>query len=54
MEKKFVGVEFQEMLALYGITAIITTVTNPQANSIIEHIHQVIANASHVKSTCRS
>jgi len=32
------------MLASYGIQAMITTVANLQANAIIEHIHQVIAN----------
>ena len=32
------------MVASYGIEAVITTVTNPQANAIIERIHQVIAN----------
>ena len=32
------------MLASYGISAIITTVANVQANEIIEHIHHVIAN----------
>ena len=36
--------EFQEMVASYGIEAVIRTVTNPQANAIIERIHQVIAN----------
>jgi len=39
-----VGIEFQDMLASYGIQAMITTVANLQANAIIEHIHQVIAN----------
>ena len=38
------GIEFQEMLTSYGIQAVITTVANPQANAIIERIHQVIAN----------
>jgi len=32
------------MLASYGIQAMITTIANLQANAIIEHIHQVIAN----------
>jgi len=40
---EFVGVAFQKMLASYWITAIITTVTNLQANAIIECINQVIA-----------
>jgi len=35
---EFAGVDFQEMIASYGITAIITT------DAIIERIHQVIAN----------
>ena len=41
---EFVGIEFQDMLASYGIQEMITTVANLQANAIIEHIHQVIAN----------
>ena len=41
---EFVGMKFQEMLASYGIQAVNTTVANPKANAIIEHIHQVIAN----------
>jgi len=28
----------------YGITAIVTTIANPQANAIMGRIHQVIAN----------
>ena len=32
------------MLASYGIQAVITTITNPQVNTIIQRIHQVIAN----------
>jgi len=32
------------MLASYGIQAVISTVTNPQANAINKRIHQVIAN----------
>jgi adenosyl cobinamide kinase/adenosyl cobinamide phosphate guanylyltransferase len=47
---EFVGMEFQEMHASYGITSIITTVTNPQANAIIECIHQVIANMLHTSN----
>ena len=40
----FVGMEFQEILASNGIQPVITTITNSQANSGIECIHQVIAN----------
>jgi len=42
--------EFQEMLASYGIQEVITTIANPQANAIIECINQVIANMLHFKS----
>jgi len=39
------------MLASYGIQAVITTITNPQANAIIEcSIHQVIANMLHTSN----
>ena len=40
---KFVGYEFQELLQSYGITIKVTTVANPQANSVIERVHQVLA-----------
>jgi len=49
-ETKFVGMEFKEMLASYGIQAVITTITNPQANTIIQHIHQVIAYMLHTSN----
>ena len=32
------------MLDSYGIQAVITTITNPQANAIIQRIHQDVAN----------
>lgn len=42
--REFVGIEFQELLQSYGIKSVLTTVHNPQANSVIERVHQVIAN----------
>ena len=41
---EFTGLEFQELLQLYGITPRITSSANPQTNSILERMHQVIAN----------
>ena len=32
------GIEFQELLLSYGIKPKPTTVKNPQANTIVEHI----------------
>lgn len=36
---KFIGKEFEEILVSYGIDTIPTTVENPRANGIIEHVH---------------
>jgi hypothetical protein len=41
---EFVSAKFQELLQSYGIRSKLTTVKNPQANSILEHTHQVIGN----------
>ena len=41
---EFMGMEFQEMLASYGIKAKPTTVKNPQANAIIERTHLTMAD----------
>ena len=41
--KEFLGREFQEMLASYGVKALSTTVRNPQAN-FVERIHQTLGN----------
>ena len=41
---EFIGHDFQEMLDDYGITKKPITVRNPQANAIIERIHQVVGN----------
>ena len=46
---EFIGEEFQEMLASYGIAASPTTVKNPTANAILERSHQVIANMLRTK-----
>jgi transposase InsO family protein len=35
---KFLGIKFQELLLSYGIKPKPTTVKNPQANAIVEHI----------------
>ena len=43
--KEFVGEEFQELLASYGIGSKVTTVKNPQANGILERAHHVIVNS---------
>ena len=40
----FTSHEFQELLSSYGIVPSPTTVQNPQANSVLERIHQVIGN----------
>ena len=40
----FVGTEFQAMLDDYGIKRKPITVRNPQANAIVERVHQVIGN----------
>ena len=40
----FTSSEFQELLSSYGIVPSPTTIQNPQANSILERIHQVIGN----------
>ena len=42
---EFIGKDFQKMIKEdYGITTKPITVRNPQANAIVERIHQVIAN----------
>ncbi|MGH3056092.1 MAG: integrase, partial [Gaiellaceae bacterium] len=41
---EFKGTEFQELLFSYGIKGQPTTVRNPQANAILERVHQVLAN----------
>jgi transposase InsO family protein len=40
----FTSQEFQELLSSYGIVPSPTTVQNPQANSVLERIHQVISS----------
>ena len=43
--KEFIGHDFQDLLKNdYGITRKPITTRNPQANAIIERVHQVIAN----------
>jgi transposase InsO family protein len=39
---EFMGMEFQEMLASYGITSKPTTVKNPTANAIVERLHGIL------------
>ena len=40
----FTSKDFQELLSSYGIVPSPTTIQNPQANSILERVHQVIGN----------
>jgi hypothetical protein len=45
---EFMGHEFCHMIEEdYGITSRPITIQNPQANSIIEHVHQVMSNIVH-------
>ena len=41
---KFMGHEFQELLAKYNCTSMPTTVMNPQANALVERMHLTFAN----------
>ncbi len=42
---EFIGPSFQELIKdVYQVKAKPTTVRDPQANSVLEHIHQVLAN----------
>eukprot|EP00957_Ditylum_brightwellii_P037207 2817049-Ditylum_brightwellii.AAC.1 len=41
--------EWVELLSSYGIYSKPTTVKNPQANAICEHIHHTIANSLHAQ-----
>ena len=41
---EFLGTEFQELLQSYGIKPSVTTIRNPQANAILERVHQVLGN----------
>jgi transposase InsO family protein len=36
---EFIGAEFQELLASYGIKPVPTTVRNPKSNGVIERVH---------------
>jgi len=38
------GSEFQLLLQSYGIKDVATTVKNPQANAVVEQLHQTMAN----------
>jgi transposase InsO family protein len=40
----FTSSEFQELLSSYGIVPSPITIQNPQANSVLERVHQVIGN----------
>ena len=40
---EFMSQEFQDTLKFYGIQSVPTTVKNPQANAIIERMHQTTA-----------
>ena len=41
---EFIGQEFQKMLEDYGVKKKPNTTRNPQANAIVERVHQVIGN----------
>ena len=41
---EFQGLPFQNLLRLYGILDVPTSVRNPQANAICERMHQVVGN----------
>ena len=41
---EFLGGDFQTVLATYGIKGHATTAKNPQANAVIERVHQTIGN----------
>jgi hypothetical protein len=44
-EAKFIGKDFQKMIKEdCGVKAKPMTVRNPQANAIVEQVHQVIGN----------
>jgi len=45
---EFVSQEFQDVLCYYGIKDVPTTSKNPQANSIIEHVHLTMGNMLHI------
>jgi hypothetical protein len=40
---KFLGTEFQELLRLYGVQHVPTTIKNPQA-CLVERVHQTLGN----------
>jgi hypothetical protein len=46
----FTSNEFQELLSSYRIVPSPTTIQNPQANSILERVHQVIGNMLHARN----
>ena len=46
---EFKGAEFQEMLLSYGIQSRMITVENPQANGVLERVHQTISNMIRTK-----
>ena len=46
---EFMGQDFQALLAKYDIKANPTTVKNPQAQSLVERIHLVLANQLRVR-----
>ena len=45
---EFIGWEFQGLLRQPGIQSILTTVKNPQSNTIIERIHQTMGDIPRV------
>ena len=53
---EFTGAPFQQLLDLFGIKDVPTSVANPQANSVCERMHQVVGNLLRtlIHSTTRS
>ena len=44
--KEFVGIDFKDMIkSSYGVKTKFMTTRNPQANAIVERLHQVLANS---------
>jgi hypothetical protein len=44
---KFIGADFQRVLAINGVKDVLTMVKNPQSNAICERMHQTAGNIIH-------
>ena len=49
--KEFIGHDFQTELCKkeYGLKVTMATTANPQANSVLERIHQILSNMVHTR-----